>query len=329
MRTWLTLALLCLAALLLLALELASGPAGIAFMQGVSDAIAGTESVAGIIVAEIRLPRGLLAMLTGASLALAGTALQGMLRNPLASPDILGVSQTAGLFAVMTIYFGLAALHWLLLPAAAIIGAALAVSLMLHLSRRFAGTGTIILCGIAISATAGSLIALLLNLAPNPLALQEIYYWMLGSVANRSMREVWIALPFMLGAWVLLLRQRHFLDALSLGEHTAQSLGFDLQKCTLAVIAGAAGCTGAAVAVSGNIGFVGLVVPHILRPLAGHEPGKLMLLSLPGGPVLVLLADVVVQHLPGTQELQLGVLTAALGGPFFLYLLLRQKVSIR
>jgi iron complex transport system permease protein len=329
MKVLVTLLLLILAVLVLLALELASGPAGISFLQGIRDAMAGTESVASIIVLEIRLPRGILAILTGASLALAGTALQGLLRNPLASPDILGVSQTAGLFAVLTIYFGLAALHWLLLPAAAIIGAALSVSLMLHLSRRFAGTGTIILCGIAISATAGSLIALLLNLAPNPLALQEIYYWMLGSVSNRSMREVWTALPFMLAAIIVLLRQRHFLDALTLGEHTTQSLGFDISKCTLAVIAGAAGCTGAAVAVSGNIGFIGLVVPHILRPLAGHEPGKLMILSIPGGAVLVLLADVLVQHLPGTQELQLGVLTAALGGPFFLYLLLRQKVSIR
>ena len=327
MKTFLVFALLCLATVVLVMLELVSGPSSIAVIEGITDALAGTRSVAGIIIAEIRLPRALLAMLTGASLALAGAAMQGLLRNPLASPDILGVSQTAGLFAVLTIYYGVADLHWVLLPLAAITGAAVAVTLMLQIARKFAGTATIILCGIAISATAGSLIALSLNLAPNPLALQEIYYWMLGSVANRSMQEVWIALPFMLVSWTILLGKRHFHDALTLGENTAQTLGFELRRETLFVIAGAAGCTGAAVAVSGNIGFVGLVVPHIMRPLAGNEPGKLMFLSLPAGAVLVLLADVLVQHLPGTQQLQLGVLTAALGGPFFLYLLIRQKVG--
>jgi iron complex transport system permease protein len=251
--------------------------------------------------------------------------LQGLLRNPLASPDILGVSQAAGLCAVLVLYYGLAQAAWFVLPLAALAGAMLAVFLMLRLARRIAGTHTIILAGIAISALAGSFIALALNFAPNPYALQEIFYWLLGSVANRSMNDVWLALPFMLTGWILLLRNRRFLDALSLGEDTAHSLGFAPRQHVWQLILGVACCTGASVAVSGNIGFVGLVVPHLLRPLAGAEPGRLLWLSLPGGAVLLLLADVLVQALPGGQELQLGVITAAIGGPFFLYLLITRK----
>jgi iron complex transport system permease protein len=319
------LALLLLVLPLLFWLELASGPAGIDLWQALGDWLGGTTTNGSLIFAEIRLPRALLAALVGASLAISGAALQGMLRNPLASPDILGVSQTAGLFAVLVLYYGLAQRLWFLLPLAAIGGAVLAVVLMLTLARRFAGTHTIILAGIAISALAGSLISLALNFAPNPYALQEIFYWMLGAVANRSMREVWLALPFMLGGWCLLLYSRRYLDALSLGEDTATSLGFAPKHYNLLIIVGVASCTGAAVAVSGSIGFIGLVVPHLLRPLAQQQAGKLLWLALPGGAALLLLADIIVQWLPGAQELQLGVVTAILGGPFFLWLLLQRR----
>ncbi len=310
---------------LLFALELVSGPVALDLGAALRDWLAGDATSGSIILFEVRLPRALLALLTGASLALSGAALQGLLRNPLASPDILGVSQAAGLCAVLVLYYGLTQLGWFVLPLAALAGAFIAVFLMLRLARRVAGTHTIILAGIAISALAGSFIALALNFAPNPYALQEIFYWLLGSVANRSMNEVWLALPFMLVGWILLLRNRRFLDALSLGEDTAHSLGFAPGPHTWQLILGVACCTGASVAVSGNIGFVGLVVPHVLRPLAGAEPGRLLWLSLPGGAALLLLADALVQALPGGQELQLGVITAALGGPFFLYLLIRRK----
>src|SRR5690606_28509880 len=166
--------------------------------------------------------------------------------------------------------------------------------------------------GIAISAMTGSFIALALNFAPNPYALQEIFYWMLGSVANRSSQELWLALPFMLTGWCLLLYSRRFLDALSLGEDTARSLGFDPARYSWLIILGVASSTGAAVAVSGSIGFIGLVVPHLLRPVVNAQPGRLLLFSLAGGAVLLLLADIVVQYLPGAQELQLGVVTAGL-----------------
>lgn len=318
MLLWLVLPLLCW-------LELGSGPTGVAVWPALQDVMAGNTTSGALILAEIRLPRTLLALLVGASLAISGAALQGMLRNPLASPDILGVSQAAGFLAVVVLYYGLAQRAWFLLPLAAIIGAVLAVLLMLGLARRFAGSHTIILAGIAISALAGSLTSLALNFAPNPYALQEIFYWMLGSVSNRSMREVWLALPFMLAGWTLLLYSRRYLDALSLGEDTAASLGFAPQRYNLLIIIGVASCIGAAVAVSGSIGFVGLVVPHLLRPLAGQQPGRLLWLALPGGAALLLLADLVVQHLPGAQELQLGVVTAVLGGPFFLWLLLKRR----
>ena len=318
---WLLLALLPV----LFALELVSGPAAIDLSTALGDWFAGNVTSGSIILAEVRLPRALLALLVGASLAISGAALQGLLRNPLASPDILGVSQAAGLCAALVLYYGFAQLAWFVLPVAALFGAVLAVLLMLQLARRVAGTNAIILAGIALSALAGSLIALALNFAPNPYALQEIFYWMLGSVANRSMNEVWLALPFMLVGWVLLLRNRRFLDALSLGEDTAHSLGFATKQHTWQIILGVACCTGASVAVSGNIGFVGLVVPHLLRPLAAAEPGRLLWFVLPGGAALLLLADVLVQVLPGAQELQLGVITAVLGGPFFLYLLLKKQ----
>ncbi len=317
---------LLLAALpVLFLLDLASGPAAIDLGAALGDWFAGQVTSGSIILSEVRVPRALLALLVGASLAISGAALQGVLRNPLASPDILGVSQAAGLCAVLALYYGFAQLAWFVLPLSALLGAVVAVLLMLQLARRIAGTHTIILAGIAISALAGSFIALALNFAPNPYALQEIFYWMLGSVANRSMNEVWLALPFMLAGWVLLLRNRRFLDALSLGEDTAHSLGFAPRHHVWQLILGVACCTGASVAVSGNIGFVGLVVPHLLRPLASAEPGRLLWLALPGGAVLLLLADVLVQLLPGAQELQLGVITAVLGGPFFLYLLMKRQ----
>lgn len=317
--------LLWLSLPLLLLLELATGPTTLALAPALRDVLQGVDSIDAIILLELRLPRALLAALVGAALGIAGAALQGLLRNPLASPDILGVSQLAVLSAVLVLYSGLATAAWFVLPLAAIAGAALAVLLMLGLTLRLHAVHTVILAGIAVSALASSLTALALNLAPNPYALQEIYYWMLGSVANRSLPDLWLALPFVLLGILLLWRGRHFLDALSLGEAGAQSLGFDLRRQLWLLIPGVACCIGAAVAVSGNIAFVGLMVPHLLRPLVQAQPSRLLWLSLPGGAVAVLLADLLVQRLPGQQELQLGVLTAALGGPFFLWLLLKCK----
>lgn len=306
---------------LLFILSLLSGPAPFSLFSALTD-LSGTDA---LILLEIRLPRTLLALMVGAALGLSGAALQGFLRNPLASPDLLGVSQTAVLGAVLALYFGLAASLWLFLPIAAMLGALLAIILIFLLAGRYPTVMSIILVGIALNALTGALTALSLNYAPNPYALQEIYFWMLGSVANRSLNEVWFALPFILMGATLILLARRYLDALSLGEATARSLGFHSRSWQWLLIGGVALCTGASVAVSGNIAFVGLMIPHLMRPLAGQEPGRLLRLSALAGACLVLLSDLVVRWLPGAQELQLGVLTSALGGPFFFYLIYRHR----
>lgn len=310
---------------LLLLLSMTQGPADISLLQGLKDLLNGSTSIDQLILLEVRLPRALLALLAGAALGLSGAALQGLLRNPLASPDLLGVSQTAVLGAIIALYFGFAATSWLILPLAAMTGALLAVLLMFLLARRYPGVLGIILVGIAINAVAGAFSALALNYAPNAYALQEVWLWMLGSVANRSFQDLAFATPFILVGAALILPARHYLDALTLGEDSARSLGFHSRYWSWLLIGGVALCTGAAVSVTGNIAFVGLMTPHLMRPLVARQPGQLLWLSAVAGAALVLLADLIVRWLPGTRELQLGVITSALGGPFFFYLIYRQR----
>ncbi len=285
---------------------------------------AGTEMVSTILW-EIRLPRALLAILVGAALGLSGAALQGFLRNPLADAGIIGVSASASFGAVLALYSGLAASVALALPLGGLLGAGLSVALIYVLAGRDASILTLILAGVAVNSFAGALTALVLNLAPNPYAILEIVFWLLGSLADRSFVHVWLAAPFILLGSAWLLTTGRALDALSLGEDAAQSLGFSLARLRLAVIGGTALCVGAAVAVSGAIGFVGLVIPHLLRPLAGHRPGALLGLSAFGGAALLLAADIGVRLIPSQAELKLGVVTALIGGPFFLWLLLRSR----
>jgi iron complex transport system permease protein len=288
---------------------------------------AGSEMVRTILF-EIRLPRALLAMLVGGALGLSGAALQGFLRNPLADAGIIGVSASAALGAVLALYTGLAAGLMLALPLGGLLGAGLSVALIYGLAGRDASILTLILAGVAVNSFAGALTALVLNLAPNPYAVLEIVFWLLGSLADRSFDHVWLALPFILAGGAWLLTTARALDALSLGEDAAQSLGFSMARLRLAVIGGTALCVGAAVAVSGAIGFVGLVVPHLLRPLAGQRPGALLGLSACGGAALLLAADIGVRLVPTQAELKLGVVTALVGGPFFLWLLLRTRRAL-
>jgi iron complex transport system permease protein len=184
---------------------------------------------------------------------------------------------------------------------------------------------TLVLAGVAISSFAAALSALALNLAPSPYAALEIVSWLLGSLADRSMDHVILTLPVMAVGWVLLLSSGTALNALSLGDDTARSLGISLNKAKLQVIVGTALAVGAAVSVTGGISFVGLVVPHLLRPLVGHEPKPLLLASALGGASLLLAADIVVRLAPGPIELKLGVVTALLGAPFFLHLIYRMR----
>jgi iron complex transport system permease protein len=285
----------------------------------------GEVSVATLVITELRIPRALLGALVGASLGLAGAAMQGLLRNPLAEPGIVGVSGCAALGAVLVFYTGLSAALPLALPLGGIAGALVAVLLLYILAGRRSSTLTIILAGVAINAFAGALTALALNLAASPFAFLEIIFWQMGSLADRSLDHVFLCLPLMLVGWVLIFSTGHDLDALSLGEETALSLGVNLTKVRGLIILGTALAVGSAVAVSGVIGFVGLVVPHLLRPLVGFQPGRLLPVSALGGAVLVLAADIAVRVIPTGTELKLGVLTAIVGAPFFLYLVHRLR----
>jgi iron complex transport system permease protein len=267
------------------------------------------------IMREIRLPRTLLALLVGGTLGLCGAALQGLLRNPLAEPGLLGASSGAAFGAVVMFYFGFAGASSLLLPLAALYA----------LAGRRGDFLTIVLAGIAINALAAALTSLALNFAPSPYAALEILFWMLGSLADRSLAHVYLALPLMVAGWVLVATAARGLDALTLGEDTARSLGFDPKRTQALVIGGTALAVGGAVAVTGVVGFVGLVVPHLLRDTVGQHPSRLLLPSFLGGALLTTLADVAIRLLPPGPELKLGVVTALLGAPFFLHLVMRSS----
>jgi iron complex transport system permease protein len=297
-------------------LSLAVGPAPITLAQLVSG-----DPIARTIFLELRLPRALLGLVVGGGLGLAGAALQGWLRNPLVEPGLIGASSGASLGAVLALYSGLAVTVPLALPIAGTAGAALATALLWSLAGQRAGATTTVLAGVAIASLGGALTSLALNLAPSPLAALEIVFWLLGSLADRSMPQLIFALPFAFAGAVLLLAQGRALDALSLGDETAASLGVDLRRVRIATIVGAALVVGPAVAVTGAIGFVGLVVPHLLRNRDRQLPSRLLLPSLLGGAALLTLADVAVRLIPTAQELKLGTVTALLGAPFFLLLL--------
>jgi iron complex transport system permease protein len=305
------------------------GPAALDPFAAARDYFNNIDSLAAMILTEIRLPRALLALTVGATLGMAGAALQGLLRNPLAGPGLVGVSNCAALGAVLALYFGLGSVAWFAVPAAGMVGAAISVVLVFAMAGRNSSVMTLLLAGVAVNAVASSLISLALNFAPNPYAMSEMVYWLLGSLANRSLADVGLALPFMAAGWVLMLASSRFLTALSLGEETAQSLGFHLQKQQAMLIAGVALSVGAAVSISGNIGFVGLLIPHLLRPVVNYEPGKLLAASALGGAAMVLLADISVQLISPQQELKLGVITALVGGPFFLYLIIKTRNSLQ
>jgi iron complex transport system permease protein len=307
------------------AASLAVGPADIGPGQSLSALFRDDGGPLTIVMREIRLPRALLGALVGASLGLSGAAMQGYLRNPLAEPGLIGISGSAALGAVIAIHTGLAAAFALALPLAALGGSALAVLLVLLLAGPRGSSMTLILAGIAISALAGALTALVLNLSPNPFAAYEIMFWLMGSLADRSFGHVWLALPFILLGWLALLLTARGLDALTLGEDAAQSLGIRLDRLRLLLVGGTAAAVGASTAVAGAIGFVGLVVPHLLRPFVGARPALLLPASALGGAALLLLADVAVRVVLPAQDLQLGVLTALVGAPLFLHLIFKTR----
>ncbi|NMN58708.1 iron complex transport system permease protein [Xanthobacter sp. SG618] len=311
--------------LVLFCASVAVGYAPLDLGAAFGDLLAGRQSLAALVLSELRLPRAILGAAVGFSLGLTGAALQGLMRNPLADPGVVGVSGAAALGAVIAFYFGFSASFALALPLGGLTGAAAATAVLLALAARGAGTVMLILAGVALSSLAGALTALALNLAPSPYAALELVFWLMGSLADRSLVHVALALPFMAVGWVLVLATGPALDALTLGEDAAESLGFPLRRVRLLVIGGTAAAVGASVAVAGAIGFVGLVVPHLVRPLVGHRPGRLLAASGLAGAALTLGADIVVRLVPTRPELQLGVVTALIGAPFFLFLLARLR----
>jgi iron complex transport system permease protein len=283
------------------------------------------QGAAGIVAQQIRFPRAMLALVIGAALGGSGAALQGLFCNPLASPDVTGVTSAAGLGAVLALYFGFAAANALALPAFAIAGALLAAGILYLLSRSGAGVVALILAGVAIASFATALTALALSFSANPYAMSEMVLWMMGSLKDRTLNDLAFALPLTAAGLALLLTAARGLDALTLGEDAARSLGIDVASVRGRVIVGVALATGAATAAAGAIGFVGLVVPHLLRPFCGYQPARLILPSALGGAVLVTAADVAVRLIAPDGQLLLGVVTAMLGAPFFLWLILRMR----
>ncbi|MEP9375983.1 iron ABC transporter permease [Aquabacter sp. CN5-332] len=318
---------LALLTIILMAVSVAVGYAPLDVGEALSDLLAGRQTLEAMVLSELRLPRAVLGAAVGFSLGVMGAALQGLMRNPLADPGVVGVSGAAALGAVVVFYFGVSSAFALALPLGGLAGAGLATAFLLTLARRGASTATLILAGVALNSLAGALTALALNLAPSPYAALEVVFWLMGSLSDRSLLHVALALPFMIFGWALVLSTGRAMDALTLGEDTAASLGFSLRRTRLLVVGGTAAAVGASVAVAGAIGFVGLVVPHLMRPLVGHRPGRLLLVSGLAGAALTLGADILVRLVPTRPELKLGVVTALIGAPFFLALLRRLKVE--
>lgn len=277
-----------------------------------------------LIIVELRLPRTVLALAVGAALGFSGAVMQGYLRNPLADPGLFGVSAGAAFGAVCALFFGYAAQAWLL-PGFALAGAGATMAMLALIAGRSGSLILFTLAGMILTSIAGSLTALAISLAPTPFVASEIVTWLMGALTDRSWDDVLVAVPLMAVGAVILARTAAALDALTLGEVAARSMGVDPRRLQLAVVAGIALLVGASVAAAGVIGFVGLMVPHLVRPLAGHRPSAILLPSALAGALLLTVADTLVRVLPTVAELRLGIAMSMLGGPFFLYLLVAMR----
>ncbi|KCZ56629.1 FecCD family ABC transporter permease [Hyphomonas chukchiensis] len=280
-----------------------------------------------LVIWQIRLPRALAAYMVGASLGISGAALQGLLRNPLAEPGVLGVSATASLAATFSLYYGLVALSPWILPLSAILGALAATGLITLAAIRTRSVVTLILIGVGLSSFAGAAMSLLMNLAPNPFSLADMINWMLGSVANRSFREIGLAAPFILVGAAILLASRRGLSALTLGEEAASGVGLNLRTQRILTVLGAGLATGGSVALAGAIGFVGIVAPHVIRPFVGHDPARSLVPSALFAGLILVLADIGVRIIPTSNELKLGVVAALIGAPAFVWIAIQRRTG--
>jgi iron complex transport system permease protein len=274
------------------------------------------------IVMEIRLPRVLTAGLVGAALALAGALLQGLFRNPLACPGIIGVSAGGALGASLGLAAGLASISIWSLPVAAFAGASGAAFLIFALSAR----GGLILCGIAVNSTAGAATALVLALSVRDWEVaRQVWFWLMGGLNNRSWVHVALISPFLFASLLVSLKISRELDLLQSGEEVASSLGVDVSRMKKIILIASAAAAGASVAVAGVVGFVGLVVPHIVRRFVGPHHRRLIPACLVFGACFVMAIDLACRTVIGREEIGLGVVASAFGGPFFLFLLIRRR----
>ena len=287
----------------------------------------GAEAGDRLVVWQIRLPRAIAAYIVGAALGISGAALQGLLRNPLAEPGVLGVSASASLMATFALYYGIASITPWAVPIAAIIGALTATALITIAALRTQSVVTLILIGVGLSSFAGAAMSLLMNLAPNPFSLSDMINWMLGSVANRSFDEITLAAPFILAGGAILFATRRGLSALTLGEEAAAGIGLNLRRQQIFTVVGAGLATGGAVALAGAIGFVGIVAPHIIRPFVGHDPARSLVPSALFSGLILVVADIFVRLMPTSAELKLGVVAALIGAPAFVWIAMQRRTG--
>ena len=323
-RDWVVIAALLLLLAAMFAVSLLSGRVWLPLGEVWEGLRSNDPNLAATIVTQLRLPRAVLALEVGAALGISGAVLQGVTRNPLAEPGLLGVSAGAALGAVIAVYFGFATQFAAAAPLMGLVGALLASVLTFALGRG-GGTITLVLAGAAVSALAAAGIALALNLAPNPYAAYEIMTWLMGSLEDRSWLNVFLVTPFILLGCAMLLFTARGVDALALGEAQAQSLGINLGRLHFLAVFGTALAIGAATAVTGVVGFIGLVAPHLVRPLLGHQPSRILLPAALSGALLLLFADVATRLIHVGTELKLGVLTSLIGTPFFFWLVVRLR----
>ncbi len=280
-----------------------------------------------IVIWQIRLPRAISALLVGMALGASGAALQGLLRNPLAEPGVLGVTASASLSATFSLYYGLITTSPFLLPIYSIIGALVATGLLVIAATRVRSVVTLILIGVGLSSFSAALMSLMLNLAPNPFSLADMINWLLGSVANRSFDDILIITPFMLTGFLILFFSKRGLSVLTLGEEAAAGIGLNLYRLRIAIILGTGLVTGASVALAGAIGFIGIVAPHLMRPLVHHNPSKSIVPSALLGGIILIIADIIIRLLPTSSEIKLGVIAAIIGAPAFIWIAMKRRLT--
>lgn len=321
------LTLLTIASVLSIVVACTLGSTSMGFARLLSALLGQSSAGDMVVIWEIRLPRALAAYVVGMALGASGAALQGLLRNPLAEPGVLGVTATASLSATYALYFGLAASSVYWLPIYAIGGALAATALLAVAALRIQSVVTLILLGVGLSSFSGAAMSLLLNLAPNPFSLADMINWMLGSVANRSFEDIQAVLPFVLAGLAILFVSRRGLSALTLGEEAASGIGLNLRRQRIAVVLGAGLATGASVALAGAIGFVGIVAPHLVRPMVAYDPARSLVPSAMLAGIILVVADIGVRLLPTSSELKLGVVAAIIGAPAFVWIAVSRRAA--